>query len=91
MPVVPVHAPGYAVYVQTVPKELRVGAGLCPGAQPLNMVPAVVTLGIGRLIWTMITWASDSANLGHSCRIRGELLGAAGFRRASRGSPARRR
>lgn len=63
-PVVPVPMAGYAVYVQTVPKELRVGAGARFVAYLLNLLLMVVTLGIGWLIWAMITWSSDSANPG---------------------------
>ncbi|MFF8536666.1 RDD family protein [Streptomyces sp. NPDC015532] len=65
VPVVPVHAPGYAVYVaQTVPKELRVGAGARFGAYLLNLLLMVVTLGIGWLVWAMVTWSTDAANPG---------------------------
>lgn len=64
-PVVPAPAPGYTVHVtQTVPKELRVGAGARFGAYLLNLLLMVVTLGIGWLVWAMVTWSTDSANPG---------------------------
>ncbi|MFE8016771.1 RDD family protein [Streptomyces antibioticus] len=64
-PVVPAQVPGYPVHVtQAVPKELRVGAGARFGAYLLNLLLAVVTLGIGWLAWAMVTWSTDSANPG---------------------------
>ncbi|MFB7248546.1 hypothetical protein CW362_36590 [Streptomyces populi] len=64
-PFVPAQASGYAVYVaQTVPKELRVGGGVRFAAYLLNLLLMVVTLGIGWLIWAMVTWSTDSANPG---------------------------
>ncbi|MFF3449360.1 RDD family protein [Streptomyces sp. NPDC002667] len=64
-PVVPAPAPGYTVLVtQTVPKELRVGGGPRFLAYLLNLLLMIVTLGIGWLIWAMITWSTDSANPG---------------------------
>ncbi|MFE1287958.1 RDD family protein [Streptomyces sp. NPDC058751] len=64
-PVVPVQGPGYAVYVaQTVPKELRAGAGVRLLAYLLNLLLMVVTLGIGWLVWAMVTWSTDAANPG---------------------------
>ncbi|MER5599604.1 RDD family protein [Streptomyces sp. NPDC002265] len=63
--VAPVLAPGYAVYVaQTVPKEVRVGAGTRFVAYLLNLLLVVVTLGIGWLVWAMVTWSTDAANPG---------------------------
>ncbi|OIJ64082.1 RDD family protein [Streptomyces mangrovisoli] len=62
-PVVPAPAPGYAMYAaHAVPKELRVGAGVRFVAQLLNVLLIFVTLGIGWLVWAMITWSTDAAN-----------------------------
>jgi uncharacterized RDD family membrane protein YckC len=65
-PVVP--APGApvpaAAYGGTVPQAARVGAGPRFGAQMINIGLAIVTLGIGWLIWTLVTWSSHSANPG---------------------------
>ncbi|MGW7607056.1 RDD family protein [Streptomyces sp. NPDC054766] len=64
-PLAPAQGPGYTVYIaQTVPKELRVGAGARFGAYLLNLLLVVVTLGIGWLVWAMVTWSTDSANPG---------------------------
>ena len=45
-----------------VPTEDRATAGIRLGSYLLNGVLSVVTLGIGWLIWAMITWSNDSAN-----------------------------
>ncbi|MEV7324888.1 RDD family protein [Streptomyces sp. NPDC093970] len=64
-PLIPAQAAGYPMYVApTVPKELRVGAGLRFGAYLLNILLMIVTLGIGWLIWAMVTWSTDAANPG---------------------------
>jgi uncharacterized RDD family membrane protein YckC len=61
----PVAAPyGMTAPAHTVPYELRVGAGARFGAYLLNGLLMVVTLGIGWLVWAMITWANDAANPG---------------------------
>ncbi|MFH9979915.1 RDD family protein [Streptomyces sp. NPDC017179] len=63
--VVPVLAPGHVVHVaQTVPKEVRVGAGARFVAYLLNLLLMVVTLGVGWLVWAMVTWSTDAANPG---------------------------
>lgn len=53
-----------SAYTALVPVEARATAGIRLGAQLLNGLLSVVTLGIGWLIWAMITWSSDSANPG---------------------------
>ncbi|NUV62413.1 RDD family protein [Streptomyces sp. CAI-85] len=40
------------------------GAGARFGAYLLNLLLAVVTLGIGWFAWAMVTWSTDSANPG---------------------------
>lgn len=47
-----------------VPIEARATAGVRFGALLLNGLLSVVTLGLGWVIWAMVTWSSDSANPG---------------------------
>jgi uncharacterized RDD family membrane protein YckC len=56
--------PAYAATASTVPLEHRASGWIRFGAQLLNGLLSVVTLGIGWIIWTTVTWSSDSANPG---------------------------
>jgi uncharacterized RDD family membrane protein YckC len=52
----------FAASTTLVPVEARATAGIRFASQLLNGLLSVVTLGIGWLIWAMVTWSNDSAN-----------------------------
>jgi len=53
---------GYAAPAPAVPLEYRASGWIRFGSYLLNGLLSVVTLGIGWLVWAMITWSNDSAN-----------------------------